>query len=142
LKGLFRVSCSGGRGDLSWHEFDVGGGVDIPPINLSFLGNFFSAWFWFENLITIFLVLFTSSPMVSYSNDVASVVVRLSLSSISKARFGATGAISMKLGVRIPLGNTPRAFFDFRSLNYFVVYRRPSWKSHFCHLRLRANGCS
>jgi hypothetical protein len=37
-------------------------------------------------------------------------------SSVSKARFVAAGAISMKLGVRIPLGNTPRAFFDFRNL--------------------------
>jgi hypothetical protein len=37
-----------------------------------------------------------SSPLVSYSNDVASV---------SKACFVTAGAISMKLGVRIPLGN-------------------------------------
>jgi hypothetical protein len=36
------------------------------------------------------------------------------------------GAISMKLGVRISLGNSPRAFFDFRDLTYFVAYRRPS----------------
>jgi hypothetical protein len=27
----------------------------------------------------------------------------------------------MKLGVRIPLGNTPRAFFDFHDLTYFVA---------------------
>jgi hypothetical protein len=47
-------------------------------------------------------------------------------SSVGKARFVTGGAISMKLGVRIPLGNTPRAFFDFRDLTYFVAYRRPS----------------
>jgi hypothetical protein len=45
-----------------------------------------------------------SSPQVSYSNDVVSV---------SKARFITAGAISLKLGVRIPLGNTPRAFLIF-----------------------------
>jgi hypothetical protein len=27
----------------------------------------------------------------------------------------------MKRGVRIPLGNTPRAFFYFRDLTYFVA---------------------
>jgi hypothetical protein len=32
---------------------------------------------------------------------------------VSKAHFVAAVAISMKLGVGIPLGNTPRAFFDF-----------------------------
>jgi hypothetical protein len=37
-------------------------------------------------------------------------------SSISKARFVAAGAISMKLGVKIPLGNTPRAFLIFAIL--------------------------
>jgi hypothetical protein len=36
-----------------------------------------------------------------------------SLSSVSKARFVAAGAILMKLGVRIPLGNMPRAFLIF-----------------------------
>jgi hypothetical protein len=36
------------------------------------------------------------------------------LLSVSKARFVTAGAISMKLGVRIPLGNMPRAFFYFR----------------------------
>jgi hypothetical protein len=45
---------------------------------------------------------------------------------VSKARFVTTRAISMKLGVRIPLGNTPRAFFDFRDLTYFVASRWPS----------------
>jgi hypothetical protein len=34
-------------------------------------------------------------------------------SSVSKARFVTARAISMKLGVRIPLGNTPRAFLIF-----------------------------
>jgi hypothetical protein len=58
-----------------------------------------------------------SSPSASYSNDVAFV---------SKARFVTAGAISMNLGVRIPLGNTPRAFFDFLNLTYFVAYRRSS----------------
>jgi hypothetical protein len=43
-------------------------------------------------------------------------------------------AISMKLGVRIPLRNTPRAFFDYRDLTYFVASRRPSWKSAHWHL--------
>jgi hypothetical protein len=52
-----------------------------------------------------------------------------SSSSVSKARFVAAGAISMKLGVRIPWGNTPRAFFNFRDSTYFVTSRRPSWKS-------------
>jgi hypothetical protein len=33
--------------------------------------------------------------------------------SVGKVRFVPAGAISMKLGVRIPLGNTPRAFFTF-----------------------------
>jgi hypothetical protein len=47
-------------------------------------------------------------------------------SSVSKARFVTAGAISMKLGVRLPLGNTPRAFFDLRDLTYFVAYRRSS----------------
>jgi hypothetical protein len=46
---------------------------------------------------------------------------RPSSSSVSKACFVTAGAISMKLGVRIPLGNTPRAFFDFRDLTYFVA---------------------
>jgi hypothetical protein len=64
---------------------------------------------------------------------------RLSSSSVSKARFVTAGAILMKLGVGIPLSNTPRAFFDFRDLTYFVASRWPSWKSDFCHLR--ANGC-
>jgi hypothetical protein len=32
---------------------------------------------------------------------------------VSKARFVTARAISMKLGVRIPLGNTPRAFWIF-----------------------------
>jgi hypothetical protein len=48
----------------------------------------------------------------SYSNDVAS---------IGKACFVTASAISMKLGVRIPLGNTPRAFFDFSDLTYFIL---------------------
>jgi hypothetical protein len=39
-----------------------------------------------------------------YSNDVASV---------SKARLITAGAISMKLDVRIPLGNMPRIFLIF-----------------------------
>jgi hypothetical protein len=47
-------------------------------------------------------------------------------SSISKARFVTARAISMKLGVRIPLGNTPRAFFYFRDFTYFVASR---WQS-------------
>jgi hypothetical protein len=51
-----------------------------------------------------------------------------SSSSVDNAHFVTARAISMKLGVRIPLGNTPRASFDFRDLTYFVVYRRPSWK--------------
>jgi hypothetical protein len=51
---------------------------------------------------------------VSYSNDVASVA----LSSVYKAHFITARAISMKLGVRIPMGNMPRAFFDFRNLTY------------------------
>jgi hypothetical protein len=46
-----------------------------------------------------------------------------SSSPVNKARFVTAGAISMKLGVRIRLGNTPR---DFRDLTYFVAYRRPS----------------
>jgi hypothetical protein len=50
---------------------------------------------------------------------------RPSSSSVSKARFVTARVISMKLGVRIPLGNTPRAFFDFHDLTYFVAYRRP-----------------
>jgi hypothetical protein len=37
---------------------------------------------------------------------------RLSSSVICKARFVTAGAISMKLGVGIPLSNTPRAFFS------------------------------
>jgi hypothetical protein len=41
-------------------------------------------------------------------------------SSVSKARFITARAISMKLCVRIRLGNTPRAFFYFRDLTYFV----------------------
>jgi hypothetical protein len=49
-----------------------------------------------------------------------------SLSSVSKARFITAGAISMKLGVRIPWGNTPRAFFNFRDSTYFVASRQPS----------------
>jgi hypothetical protein len=61
-------------------------------------------------------------------------------SSVCKARFVTTRDISMKLGVRIPWGNTPRSFFNFRDSTYFVASRRPSWKSDFCHLR--ANGCS
>jgi hypothetical protein len=28
----------------------------------------------------------------------------------------------MKLGVWIPLGNMPRAFFDFRDLTYFEIF--------------------
>jgi hypothetical protein len=47
-------------------------------------------------------------------------------SSVSKAHFVAARAISMKLGVKIHLGNTPRAFVDFHDLSYFVAYRRPS----------------
>jgi hypothetical protein len=61
-----------------------------------------------------------------------------SSSSISKARFVTAGAISYD--VWISLGNTPRAFFDFRDLTHFLASRWPSWKSDFCHLR--ANGCS
>jgi hypothetical protein len=56
---------------------------------------------------------------VSYGNDMASVVVH----------FVTARAITMKLGGRIPLGNTPRAFFDFfdfRNLTYFVASRQPS----------------
>jgi hypothetical protein len=34
-------------------------------------------------------------------------------SSVSKARFVTAGAISMKLGVRIPWGNKPSFFFIF-----------------------------
>jgi hypothetical protein len=64
---------------------------------------------------------------------------RPSSSSVSKAYFLTAGAISMKLGVKIHLGNTPRAFFDFRDITYFVASRQPSWKSDFCHLG--ANGC-
>jgi hypothetical protein len=45
---------------------------------------------------------------------------------VSKARFVTARAISMKLGVRISLGNTPRVFFYFRDLTYFVASRRPS----------------
>jgi hypothetical protein len=43
-----------------------------------------------------------------------------------EARFVTARAISMKRGVSIPLGNKPRAFFDFRDLTYFVASRRPS----------------
>jgi hypothetical protein len=50
-----------------------------------------------------------------------------SSSSVGKARFVTAGAISMKLGVRIPLGNMPRGcFFYFRDLTYFVASRQPS----------------
>jgi hypothetical protein len=67
--------------------------------------------------LPIFELPIFSSPSVSYSNDVASVIVVC-----CKARFVTTRAISMKLGVMIPLGNTPRYFFDFRDLTYFVAY--------------------
>jgi hypothetical protein len=46
---------------------------------------------------------------------------RPSSSSVNKARFVTARAISMNLGVRIPSGNTPSAFFDFRDLTYFVA---------------------
>jgi hypothetical protein len=75
--------------------------------------------------------------VVFFSNDVVSVVVCLQGTFRNCQGYFNQ---SMKLGVRIPLGNTPRAFFDFRDLTYFVAYRRPSCKSDFCHLR--ANGCS
>jgi hypothetical protein len=68
----------------------------------------------------VFFLFNFRSPLVSYSNDVASV---------SKARFITTRAISVKLGVRMPLGNTPRAFFYFCDLTYFVASRWLSWKS-------------
>jgi hypothetical protein len=42
---------------------------------------------------------------------------------VSKARFITAEAISMKLGVKIPLGNTPRNCFDFHDLTYFVASR-------------------
>jgi hypothetical protein len=29
--------------------------------------------------------------------------------------------------MRIPLGNTPRAFFDFRDLTYFVAWLGHQW---------------
>jgi hypothetical protein len=50
-----------------------------------------------------------SSPLVSYGNDVASIVRHRPL-----ARFVTAVAISMKLGVRIPLSNTPRTFLFSR----------------------------
>jgi hypothetical protein len=59
-----------------------------------------------------------SSPLVSYSNDVAS---------ISKARFVTAGAISMKLGVKIPLGNMPRAFCDLT----YLTHLEKSTKSYY-----------
>jgi hypothetical protein len=40
-------------------------------------------------------------------------------SSVGKARFVTARAISMKLGVRIPWGNTSRAFLNFRDSTYF-----------------------
>jgi hypothetical protein len=43
----------------------------------------------------------------------------------------------MKLGVTMPLGNVPRAFFD---LTYFVASGGHLENQDFCHLR--ANGCS
>jgi hypothetical protein len=43
-------------------------------------------------------------------------------SSVSKAHFVTARAISMKLDVRIPLGNTPRAFFDFCDLTWPPQY--------------------
>jgi hypothetical protein len=51
----------------------------------------------------------------------------LSSSSVNKARFVTARAISMKLGVRIPLGNV--LFFYFRDLIYFVASRWPFRKS-------------
>jgi hypothetical protein len=48
------------------------------------------------------------------------VVRRPSSSSVSKARFVTAGAISMKLGVRIPLVIRPQLFFYFRDLTYFM----------------------
>jgi hypothetical protein len=49
-----------------------------------------------------------SSPSVSYI-----AMTWRPMSSVSKARFITAGAISMKLGVRIPLGNTPSDFLIF-----------------------------
>jgi hypothetical protein len=40
-------------------------------------------------------------------------------SSVSMARFVTARAISMKLGVRIPLGNTPSLFFLFSRFDLF-----------------------
>jgi hypothetical protein len=69
------------------------------------------------------LVKMTGSPVL-FSSPLVSYIARTwhPSSSVSKARFVTTGSISMKLGVRIPLGNTPRPFFDFLDLTYFVAY--------------------
>jgi hypothetical protein len=64
-----------------------------------------------------------------------------SSTSISKARFITARAISMKLGVRIPLGNMPRAFLGFCNLTSILwPPDGHSWKSDFCHFKV--NGCS
>jgi hypothetical protein len=117
----------------AWSKYKV---FKIIPIEL--LGtSFINAISCFEPGLQELYWDIISSPSVSYR---LAMTWRPSSSSVNKARFVTTGVISMKLGVRIPLGNTPRAFFDFRNLTYFVAYRRTSWKSDFCHLR--ANGCS
>jgi hypothetical protein len=55
-----------------------------------------------------------SSKFLAHLSHVIAVMTwRPSSSSVGKARFVTAGAISMKLGVRIPWGNTPRAFLIF-----------------------------
>jgi hypothetical protein len=72
------------------------------------------------------LFLFQFNSVVNHLLIIA-MTWRPSSASVSKARGITTRAISMKLSVRIPLGKTPRAFFDFRDLTYFVASRWPSF---------------
>jgi hypothetical protein len=64
-------------------------------------------------------------PILSF---VPSFLAHLPSSSVSKARYVTAEAISMKLGVRIPLGNTPRVFFLFSRFDLFCGLQAASLK--------------
>jgi hypothetical protein len=66
------------------------------------------------------LFLLFSSPSVSYSNDVASVVVRW------QGTFRNRWGYFNETWREDTFGQYAQSFFDFRDLTYFVAYRQSS----------------
>jgi hypothetical protein len=76
----------------------------------------------FKSQIIIRYQLLFSSPVVSYGNDVASIVVRWQGTFCSRqGYFNETWC-----DCEDTFGQYAQRFFDFRGLTYFVASRRPS----------------